>query len=98
MHSAAPAARSGRPEIGILDIDLTELGRGDPIFAGLPAQQKCLQWHSVRVAQPPEGAAVLASSPTFAGVQAMRIGDAAWSMRYHVELEPDTISASGPGA
>jgi GMP synthase-like glutamine amidotransferase len=81
-------------EIGILDIELTELGRSDPIFAGLPARQKCLQWHSVRVAQPPQGAAVLASS-TVCGIQAMRIGDAAWSMQYHVELEPDTIGAWG---
>jgi GMP synthase-like glutamine amidotransferase len=81
-------------EIGILDIELTALGRSDPIFAGLPARQKCLQWHSVCVAQPPEGAAVLASS-TVCGIQAMRIGNAAWSMQYHVELEPDTIGAWG---
>jgi GMP synthase-like glutamine amidotransferase len=37
---------------------------------------------------------VLASS-TVCGIQAMRIGDAAWSMQYHVELEPDTIGAWG---
>jgi GMP synthase-like glutamine amidotransferase len=81
-------------EIGILDIELTEMGCSDPIFAGLPARQKCLQWHSVRVAQPPEGAVVLASSD-ICGVQAMRIGETAWSMQYHVELEPDTIGAWG---
>jgi GMP synthase-like glutamine amidotransferase len=81
-------------EIGILDVELTELGCSDPIFAGLPARQKCLQWHSVRVAQPPDDAAVLASS-NICGIQAMRIGDAAWSMQYHVELEPDTIRAWG---
>ena len=78
------------PEIGILDIELTEAGRADPLFEGLPAQQKCLQWHSVAVAQPPEGATVLAQSKS-CSVQAMRIGETAWSMQYHVELEPDTV-------
>lgn len=78
-------------EIGIMDVELTEAGRADPLFAGLSAMQKCLQWHSVRVAQPPEGAIVLARSPA-CPVQAMRVGSNAWSMQYHVEVEPDTVS------
>ncbi|MFL5258760.1 MAG: type 1 glutamine amidotransferase, partial [Hyphomicrobiales bacterium] len=81
-------------EIGILDIELTEAGRNDPLFAGLARQQKCLQWHSVRVAQPPENATVLARSDD-CSCQAMRIGANAYSMQYHVELEPDTISNWG---
>ncbi len=81
-------------EIGICEIELTAAGRSDPIFAGMAARQKCLQWHSVRVAQPPEQAVALASS-ALCSVQAMRIGEQAWSMQYHVELEPDTIPAWG---
>jgi GMP synthase-like glutamine amidotransferase len=81
-------------EIGICEISLTDEGLRDPLFAGLPAKQKCLQWHSVRVAQSPDNAVVLASSP-LCRVQAMRIGKHAWSMQYHVELEPDTIPAWG---
>lgn len=77
-------------EIGVLAVELTEAGRGDALMQGLPVRQKCLQWHSVRVAQAPEGATVLASSPECA-VQAMRIGENAWSMQYHVEVEPDTV-------
>ena len=79
------------PEIGILDIELTEDGLADPLFAGLPARQKCLQWHSVKVAQAPEDAIVLASSKD-CRVQAMRVAGNAWSMQYHVELEPDTVT------
>ena len=78
------------PEIGILDVELTKKGLSDPLFEGLPAQQKCLQWHSVAVAQPPEGATILASSKD-CRAQAMRVGSKAWSMQYHVELEPDTV-------
>lgn len=78
-------------EIGILDVELTKAGRADPLFAGLPARQKCLQWHSVEVAQAPEGAVILASSGVCRN-QAMRIGARAWSMQYHVEVEADTIA------
>ena len=85
------------PEIGVFKIHLTEAGKAEPLFEGLPAQQNVLQWHSVRVAQPPEGATVLARSDG-CPVQAMRIGDNAWSMQYHVEVEPDTVAnwASDP--
>ncbi len=79
------------PEIGILEVELTEAGQADPLFAGLPKHQECLQWHSVRVAQAPEDTTVLASSPACA-IQAMRVGDCAWSMQYHVEVEPDTVA------
>lgn len=82
------------PEIGILDVDLTAAGASDPLFSGLPKTFKTLQWHSVAVAQPPDGATVLASSPA-CRCQAMRVGDRAWSMQYHVELEDTTIPEWG---
>jgi GMP synthase-like glutamine amidotransferase len=78
------------PEVGILDILLTDAGKSDPVFSGLPHKMKALQWHGVKVAQPPEDAVVLARSDVCA-VQAMRIGRHAYSMQYHVELEPNTI-------
>ena len=78
-------------EIGILDVALTAEGKQDPLFSGIPAQHKCLQWHSVQVEQPPEHAVVLQMSEQ-CPVQAMRIGSNAWSMQYHIELEPDTIT------
>lgn len=78
------------PEIGVLDIELTAAGREDLIFAGMKPKQKALQWHSVKVAEAPEGAVVLASSPLCRN-QAMRVGRHAWSMQYHVEVEPETV-------
>jgi GMP synthase-like glutamine amidotransferase len=78
-------------EIGIMDVELTEAGLADPLFSGLEPTQTCLQWHSVRVAQPPAGAVVLARSPA-CSVQAMRMGPKAWSMQYHVEVEPTTVA------
>ena len=75
-------------------VELTEAGRSDPIFAGLAPKQKCLQWHSVRVDEPPEDAVVLAQSG-ICSCQAMRIGTNTYSMQYHVEIEPDTIANWG---
>jgi len=82
------------PEIGVLEIELTEEGKADPLFQGTANKQQCLQWHSVRVAQAPEGAVILAKSDV-CSVQAMRIGSNAWSMQYHVEIEPDTVDNWG---
>jgi GMP synthase-like glutamine amidotransferase len=82
------------PEIGVLEVELTAEGSADPIFAGMPVIQKCLQWHSACVAQPPEDAVVLAGSG-ICRVQAMRVGNRAWSMQYHVEAEPDTVENWG---
>jgi GMP synthase-like glutamine amidotransferase len=82
------------PEVGILDIALTDAGRADALFTGLPPQAKALQWHSVRVAQPPEDALVLARSEV-CGCQAMRIGANAYSLQYHIEIEPETIPSWG---
>jgi GMP synthase-like glutamine amidotransferase len=82
------------PEVGILDIDVTAEGRADPVFGNLPARMKALQWHGVKVAQAPEGALVLASSDA-CPIQAMRVGSNAYSMQYHVEIEPDTIAKWG---
>ena len=82
------------PEIGILNVKLTEQGLQDPLFKGLPAQQKFLQWHSVCVAQAPEDSIVLAFSDD-CRIQAMRVGNNAWSMQYHAEIEADTVDNWG---
>ena len=83
-------AQQDPPEIGIFEVQLTENGINDPIFSGMDERQFCLQWHSVKVSKIPKNTMVLASSP-LCDVQAMKVGDCAWSMQYHVEVEPDTI-------
>ena len=77
-------------EIGVFDVELTAAAREDALFAGLQPTQRCLQWHGVQVTRMPERAVLLAGSPG-CPVQAMRVGDHAWSMQYHVEVETDTV-------
>jgi GMP synthase-like glutamine amidotransferase len=99
------------PEVGVLDVALTAAGERDPLLAGTPRRSRALQWHGVRVAEPPEGAVVLATSPA-CPIQAIRVGDRSWGLQYHVEARPETVSdwscvpeyrasleaAQGPGA
>ena len=82
------------PEIGILETELTAAGRASPLFAGLPARSRCLQWHSAEVTRAPADAIVLASSPACA-VQAMAVGERAFGIQYHVELTPSTVDDWG---
>ncbi|MFZ5792368.1 MAG: type 1 glutamine amidotransferase [Pseudomonadota bacterium] len=83
-----------KPEIGVLGVELTEAARTDALFRGLAPQAKALQWHSVEVTRLPAGATVLARSPDCA-VQAMRVGDRAWGVQYHVEITGETVPQWG---
>ena len=78
--------QQAEPEIGILGVELTADGLTDPLFAGIAPQIQCLQWHSVEVKTPPDGALILASSEA-CSCQAMRVGDHAWGIQFHVELQ-----------
>ncbi|WP_291729136.1 type 1 glutamine amidotransferase [Leisingera sp. F5] len=77
-------------DVGVTQVELTPSGLMDPLLKSLPNSLPVLQWHGVEVAQPPESATVLASSPKCA-VEAMRINSNAWSMQFHIEAEADTI-------
>lgn len=85
---------AGRPEIGILEVGLTDAGRGNALFAGVSDRFKCLQWHSAEVLREPEGAQVLAASPD-CRVQAMACGERAFGIQYHVELTAETVGEWG---
>jgi GMP synthase-like glutamine amidotransferase len=82
--------KAARAEVGILDVELTEAGRRDPLFDGIQPRFKALQWHGAEVAEAPPGTVVLARSP-LCEVQAMRIGRHAYGMQYHTELTPATV-------
>jgi len=78
------------PEIGVLEVELTPDGRESPFYEGLAERGKCLQWHGAEVTRPPEGARVLAASPA-CRVQALSVGERAFSLQYHVEITETTV-------
>ncbi len=83
--------KAPRAEVGVLDVELTEAGRADPLFEGIADRFKALQWHGAEVRRAPRGATVLARSPLCA-VQAMRVGRHAYGMQYHCEIQPNTVA------
>ena len=87
LLAAALGARvypGSQPEVGVLPVALTDEGRADPVFAGIPAEFQTLQWHGDTF-DVPEGGVLLASSPAFPN-QAFRVGQAAYGVQFHVEV------------
>ena len=88
-------AAMDKPEVGVMDVDLTPAGQRDPLFAGLPKAMRCLQWHGSEVVEPPPGAEILASSPA-CPIQAFRIGDRAYALQFHMETTDETVAEWAP--
>ncbi len=85
-------------EIGVFDIEMTDVGAVHPFFAGLAPQNRVMQWHHAEVQRAPQGALVLAQS-TAAAVQAIAIESHALSTQFHCEFSPQTVAgwSSLPG-
>jgi GMP synthase (glutamine-hydrolysing) len=73
-----------QPEVGVLPVALTDDGRSDPVFAGLPPEFPTLQWHGDTF-DLPDGATLLASSSAYPN-QAFRVGQTAYGVQFHVEV------------
>jgi GMP synthase-like glutamine amidotransferase len=85
-------AKMATPEVGVVDVTLTEAGRSDPLMIGVPARSRVLQWHGTEVSRMPTGGVVLAKNEKCA-IQALRVGKYAYGLQYHVEIETDTVGA-----
>lgn len=76
---------SGRwEEVGTLSVSLTDEGREDRLFRGIPEAFGTFQWHHDSFDLPCGGVllAVSAACPH----QAFRVGAAAWSLQFHPEV------------
>ncbi len=71
------------PEVGLMDVELTDEALADPVFTGLPRRLRTLQWHGDTF-DLPDGAVRLAGSPAYPN-QAFRIG-AAYGVQFHLEV------------
>jgi GMP synthase (glutamine-hydrolysing) len=83
--SLGAAVRTGAtPEVGVLPVTLTEAGQADPVLTVLGPEFDALQWHGDTF-DVPDGALWLARSPAYPH-QAMRFGDAAYGVQFHIEV------------
>ncbi|MFL5627388.1 MAG: type 1 glutamine amidotransferase [Ktedonobacteraceae bacterium] len=85
----APVTRHHTTEIGFFEVQLTDEGKSDPLFAGLPGYQQVIHWHEDTFAIPP-GALHLVTSPDTPN-QAFRIGKRAYGLQYHIEVTPQML-------
>ncbi|MBC2931946.1 glutamine amidotransferase [Nocardioides sp. zg-1228] len=79
----------GEP-IGALPVGLTEAGRADPLFGVMPAEFLAYLGHKEAVSRLPDGAVLLASTPT-CPVHAFRIGRHVYATQFHPELDAVAI-------
>jgi len=74
-------------ELGFFKVQLTDEGKIDPLFQGLPGHEQVFHWH-LDVFEIPSGGVQLATSEN-APNQAFRFGRRAYGLQYHIELTPD---------
>jgi GMP synthase-like glutamine amidotransferase len=72
-------------ELGFFDVQLTEEGMRDPLFAGLPGYQRVFHWHEDTFDLPAE--AVLLATSENTHNQAFRYGQCAYGLQYHIEID-----------
>ena len=82
-------ARMAVPEIAVADVRLFDAE--DPIAAALPQRFLAMHWHGVEVKDTPENTVVLGRSAGCAN-QFMRVGENAWGLQFHPELQSGTIT------
>jgi GMP synthase (glutamine-hydrolysing) len=83
--------RHGR-EIGTVEVSLSEAGREDALFHGLPERFSVQATHEDIVEQPPEEATVLAGNANTC-VQALAFGPLIRGVQFHPELHPAAMRA-----
>jgi GMP synthase-like glutamine amidotransferase len=81
--AGAPARRAATPEIGWVEVEVSDAGATDPLIGPLAPRIHAFEWHSYEFLLP-EGAVALARSPTC--LQAFRLGEAAWGIQFHAEV------------
>jgi GMP synthase-like glutamine amidotransferase len=84
-------ALMNRPEVGLADVELTPEGRRDPLLSGFGDVMQTFQWHGAEIAELPANAVVLARNQACA-IQAIRWGQHAYGLQYHVEITPVTVT------
>ena len=87
--AGARVFRADEPEVGWLQVDVTEAGASDPVTSVLPSRFDAFQWHHY-THDLPDGAVELAHSPVC--LQAYRLGRA-WGVQFHPEVRAGQVES-----
>jgi GMP synthase (glutamine-hydrolysing) len=88
--SGAWVGPASEPEVGWLEVSLTDAGCSDPVLSALPERMQAFQWHSYTFALP-DGASELATSRV--ARQAFALDGHAWGIQFHAEVTRPMIEA-----
>lgn len=78
-----------RLESGFVELEVTEAGRRDPLFAGLGARLTLFQNHYEAFELPAGGETLLTGG--LCEVQAFRLGRATYCFQFHLEVSVDSV-------
>ena len=84
--------QSNPPEIGVLDINVSDKANTDPVFNFLPNKIKALQWHSYEVQglESNQKVNIIGSSPT-TKYQIFGYNNHAYGIQFHLEIRKSTV-------
>jgi GMP synthase (glutamine-hydrolysing) len=79
-------------EAGTVEVELTDAGVSDPLFAGVPRRLRVNTTHGDEVAVLPEGGMVLARN-AWSAVQAFALGSLVRGVQFHPEYTGEVLRA-----
>jgi GMP synthase (glutamine-hydrolysing) len=85
--AGATITAAPQPEIGVSPIDITD--PLDPLVAHLAPRAHAVHWHGEQFTLP--GEAVMLAHSAQTEVQAFRLGDSAWGMLFHLEVDEQLL-------
>ena len=83
-HLGAGISGKFGEDVGGIDIEITEAGRGDPLLAGMPSVIRVLVGHKEACDETPPGSTLLASGG-LCPVQMFRVGGNVYATQFHPE-------------
>jgi GMP synthase-like glutamine amidotransferase len=83
--------RVAESEVGVFDVNVND---ASSLLAGVNPVSKVMQWHHAEVQKLPDGGKNLASSARSA-IQALQIGEHAFSTQFHCEFTPQSVMGWG---
>ena len=90
-HNGTVAPAAAGPEIGPRLVAKRDAADRDPLFAPLPMLPDVVQWHYDEITELPLGAILLATSTNYVN-QAFRVGECAWGVQFHPEVDTAMIA------
>jgi GMP synthase-like glutamine amidotransferase len=97
-HAGTVERSLAGPEIGAALVAKRDAAERDPLFGPLPLIPDVVQWHHDEITELPAGAVLLLASSDYPH-QAFRVGDSAWGVQFHPEVDTamfaDWASTSG---